>query len=129
MNAANGKLSHGGGVAGAIRKSGGAAIVKESSDWIKKNGKVPTGESCYTGAGKLKAKYVIHTVGPEWNAKVSSQENAAIHYKAIMSSILTANKLQCKSISIPAISSGIFGFPKPLVGENFLQVIFNWVIE
>lgn len=66
-NAANSNLWHGKGVAGAIKKKGGYAIHQESSEYVKKYGKVPTGSCCYTSGGNLKCKYVIHAVGPIWD--------------------------------------------------------------
>jgi len=63
VNAANSKLAHGGGVAGAIVRKGGKIIQKESNEWIKEKGEVATGYAAITSAGSLSAKYVIHAVG------------------------------------------------------------------
>ena len=66
-NPANNFLKHGMGAAGQIAKKGGPTIQAESDAYVKARGNVKTGQCMYTGAGKLKSKYVIHTVGPIWN--------------------------------------------------------------
>jgi O-acetyl-ADP-ribose deacetylase (regulator of RNase III) len=109
VNAANSYLSHGGGVAAAIVRAGGYVIQQESNEYIKKNGIIKTGEVGITSGGKLKAKYVIHAVGPVWNGGKSGEEK--LLYNAIFNSLKKADDLKLKSISFPAISSGIFGYP------------------
>jgi O-acetyl-ADP-ribose deacetylase (regulator of RNase III) len=104
VNAANSYLKHGGGVAAAIVRKGGA-IIQEESDEI---GFVPVGSAVITGAGKLPCKAVIHTVGPSMGE--GDEDNKLI--RAVQSSLTLASEKGFKSISIPAISSGIFGFPK-----------------
>ena len=69
VNAANEELAHGGGVAGAISRKGGREIQDESSRWVQEHGRVPTGGAVITGAGILKARYVIHVVGPIWGSR------------------------------------------------------------
>ncbi|MGB9668042.1 MAG: macro domain-containing protein [Thermosulfidibacteraceae bacterium] len=104
VNPANNYLRHSGGVAGAIVRKGGK-IIQEESDKI---GYVPTGNAVYTSAGSLKAKYVIHSVGPRWGE--GDEENKL--RSAVRNSLKLATELKLKSISIPAISTGIFGYPK-----------------
>ncbi|MCL5023027.1 MAG: macro domain-containing protein, partial [Nitrospirae bacterium] len=104
VNAANSHLRHGGGVAGAIVKKGGQ-IIQEESDRI---GFVPVGHATVTGAGKLPARYVIHAVGPRMGE--GDEDNKL--KQAVLSSLMLASGKGLKSISLPAISSGIFGFPK-----------------
>lgn len=104
VNAANSHLQHGGGVAGAIVKKGGT-IIQEESDKI---GYVPVGNAALTTAGKLPAKYVIHAVGPRMG---EGDEDSKLK-SAVLSSLLLASEKGLRSISMPAISSGIFGFPK-----------------
>jgi O-acetyl-ADP-ribose deacetylase (regulator of RNase III) len=104
VNAANSYLKHGGGVAAAIVRKGGA-IIQEESDMI---GFVPVGSAVITGAGKLPCKAVIHTVGPRIDE--GDEDNKLL--RAVQSSLTLAAEKGFKSISIPAISSGIFGFPK-----------------
>ncbi len=112
VNAANSHLKHGGGVAGAIVRKGGV-IIQEESDKI---GFVPTGEAAITTAGKLKADYVIHTVGPIWGE--GDEDNKLKN--AIRNALRLAEKHKITSISIPAVSSGIFGFPK----ERAVNIIY-----
>jgi len=104
VNAANSYLRHGGGVAGAIVKKGGQ-IIQEESDKI---GFTPVGTAVITTAGKLPAQFVIHTVGPRMGE--GDEDNKLKN--AVLSSLMLASQKGLKSISIPAVSSGIFGFPK-----------------
>jgi O-acetyl-ADP-ribose deacetylase (regulator of RNase III) len=115
VNAANSRLQHGGGVAGAIVRKGGQVIQKES-DAI---GFVPVGGAAMTSAGKLKARQVIHAVGPRMGE--GDEDNKLT--RAIISVLTLASEKGLHSISVPAISAGIFGFPKDrcakiLVGET-----------
>lgn len=113
VNAANSRLQHGGGVAGAIVKAGGQ-IIQEESDRI---GYVEVGSAAATGAGSLPAKHVIHAVGPRMG---EGDEDAKLE-GAVISSLKLASSLALKSISMPAISSGIFGFPK----ERCARILVN----
>ena len=104
VNAANSHLQHGGGVAGAIVRKGGQ-IIQEESDKI---GFVPVGNAVITIAGKLPAKFIIHAVGPRMG---EGDEDNKLR-SAVLNSLQLASDKGLKSISLPAISSGIFGFPK-----------------
>ncbi len=104
VNAANSRLQHGGGVAGAIVRKGGR-VIQDESDRI---GYVPVGGAAVTTGGKLKARYVIHAVGPRMG---EGDEDAKLK-NAINSVLALSSEEKLKSISIPAISAGIFGFPK-----------------
>ena len=104
VNPANSYLKHGGGVAGAILRIGGKIIQTESD----KIGFVPVGSSVITTSGELPCKAIIHTVGPKMG---EGNEDFKLS-KSIHSSLSLASDNNYKSISIPAISSGIFGFPK-----------------
>ncbi|MDP2158578.1 MAG: macro domain-containing protein [Nitrospirota bacterium] len=120
VNAANSSLQHGGGVAGAIVRKGGKIIQEESN----KIAPVPVGHAAITGAGKLHAKFIIHAVGP----RMGEGDEEKKLKSAVVSSLNLASEKKLLTISFPAISSGIFGFPKDkcakmLVGEavNFLK--------
>lgn len=104
VNAANSYLQHGGGVAAAIVRKGGT-VIQEESNAI---GYVPVGEAALTSGGKLKARHVIHAVGPMWGE--GDEENKL--KKAVRSVLGLAAGKGFSSISMPAISAGIFGFPK-----------------
>ncbi len=121
VNAANSHLKHGGGVAGAIVRKGGYEIQKESD----RIGFVPVGEVAVTGAGKLYAKYIIHAVGPRWG---EGDEERKLE-SAVKNSLLKADELGVSSISIPAISTGIFGFPKDKGAEIILKTIKKFIEE
>jgi O-acetyl-ADP-ribose deacetylase (regulator of RNase III) len=115
VNAANSHLAHGGGVAGAIVRRGGYTIQEESDGWVAEHGPVPTGQVAVTGAGRLACKWVIHAVGPVWQGGEAHEEELLA--AAVMNSLLKAEEMKLQSISLPAISSGIFGFPKERCAE------------
>jgi O-acetyl-ADP-ribose deacetylase (regulator of RNase III) len=119
VNAANSHLQHGGGVAGAIVRAGGR-IIQEESDSV---GFVPEGEVAATGAGTLPAKYVIHAVGP----KGGDPEGDEKLTRAVRNSLDKADELGVASVSLPAISSGIFGFPKQRCAEILLSTARDWL--
>ncbi len=104
VNAANSRLKHGGGVAGAIVRKGGE-VIQQESDRI---GFVPVGSAAVTTAGKLPCKAVIHAVGP----RMGEGDEEHKLKNALLSSLLLASEKGFRTISVPAISSGIFGFPK-----------------
>ena len=107
VNAANEFLKHGGGVAAAIVRKGGFAIQEESDRYVREHGPVPVGGVAVTGAGRLKAKYVIHAVGPRYGDPQGDEKLAS----AIRNSLLKAEELGLESIALPAISTGVFGYP------------------
>mmetsp|Transcript_38599 Transcript_38599/g.62535 ORF Transcript_38599/g.62535 Transcript_38599/m.62535 type:complete len:342 (-) Transcript_38599:358-1383(-) len=124
VNAANERLSHGGGVAGAISRKGGRAIQDESDEWVDEHGRVSTGQVAVTGPGRLKCKKVIHAVGPVWED--GNEDEPELLESAVKNSLLKAEELQLTSISLPAISSGIFGFPKDLCAEILFDVAIKF---
>jgi len=107
VNAANEYLKHGGGVAAAIVRKGGWVIQEESDRYMREHGPVPVGGVAVTGAGRLKAKYVIHAVGPRYGDPQGDEKLAS----AIRNSLLKAEELGLESIAMPAISTGAFGYP------------------
>lgn len=119
VNAANSHLQHGGGVAGAIVRKGGQIIQEESN----RIGYVPVGKAAVTSAGKLSARYVIHAVGPRWGE--GNEDNKLRN--AVLSSLELASEKKLKSISIPAISSGIFGFPKDRCAEILIEECLRYI--
>ncbi|MFW9985370.1 MAG: macro domain-containing protein [Candidatus Odinarchaeota archaeon] len=117
VNAASESLQLGGGVAGAIRRRGGPAIQHECNDI----GGTPVGTAVITTGGNLKARQVIHAVGPRWGEGEEDQKLAS----AVRSSLKLADAKGLRSIAFPAISTGIFGFPK----ERAAKVILSATIE
>jgi O-acetyl-ADP-ribose deacetylase (regulator of RNase III) len=108
VNAANARLQHGGGLAGVIARRGGARIQDESDRWVRENGPASCERPAVTGAGDLPFRYVIHAVGPVWGEGDEDRKLAS----AVRTSLDTADSLGLASVGIPAISTGIFGFPK-----------------
>lgn len=123
VNAANVHLQHGAGVAGQIARKGGPEIQRESDAWVRANGPVPTGEAVVTGAGALPYACIIHAVGPIWG---SGDEDARLR-AALWNSLLRAEERSLKTISIPAISSGIYGFPKDRCADILLATAEEYV--
>lgn len=107
INAANEHLAHGGGVAGAIVRKGGALIQEESTRWVQEHGPLPVGTAAITTGGNLKVKHVIHAVGPRMG---EGDEDEKLK-RATLSSLKLADEYGLKSITFPAISTGIFGYP------------------
>jgi O-acetyl-ADP-ribose deacetylase (regulator of RNase III) len=117
VNAANSYLQHGGGVAGAIARKGGA-VIQEESNLI---GFVPVGSCAITNGGKLKARHIIHAVGPRWGE--GDEENKLNN--AVYNSLKLASQESFQSLAMPAISAGIFGFPK----QQCAAIIVNQVVS
>ena len=119
VNAANSYLKHGGGVAAAIVRKGGYEIQRESDEYVRKYGPVPEGGVAVTRAGKLKAKYIIHAVGSKYGDPKGDEKLAS----AIRSAILKAEELGLTSIALPAISTGVFGYPYQRCAEIMVSVL------
>jgi O-acetyl-ADP-ribose deacetylase len=119
VNAANSYLQHGGGVAGAIVRKGGQ-IIQDESDRI---GFSPVGTAVITGAGKLPARFIIHAVGP----RMGEGDEETKLGNAVFNSLLLASQNKLKSISLPAISSGIFGFPKDQCARILMGVSLDFL--
>jgi O-acetyl-ADP-ribose deacetylase (regulator of RNase III) len=117
VNAANAALQLGGGVAGAIRRKGGPKIQEECD----KTGGTIVGGAVITTGGNLKAKYVIHAVGPRYG---EGDEDRKLK-NATLNSLKLADEHSLKSIAFPAVSAGIFGFPK----DRCAQIMLSNVIE
>jgi len=117
VNAANSQLVHGGGIAAAIVRQGGEIIQTESNRWVTEHGPVEHSAPAYTSAGRLPCRYVIHAVGPYWG---QGDEDARLE-AAVTGSLRRADELGLQSIAIPAISTGIFGFPR----ERAALIILN----
>jgi len=110
VNAANSSLLQDSGSSGAIHRAGGPAILAACREIVARQGGCKTGEAVITTAGNLKAKFVIHTVGPVWNGGKSDE--AAKLAACYINSLQLATDHQLSSISFPNISTGIYGYPK-----------------
>jgi O-acetyl-ADP-ribose deacetylase (regulator of RNase III) len=122
VNAADEHLNHGGGVARAIVVAGGQVVQDESDAWVRQHGPVSHDSTAYTSAGNLSSRYIIHAVGPRWG---EGDEDAKLD-SAVRSSLAMAEKLELESIAIPAISTGIFGFPKARGAQVILQAVKSY---
>ena len=107
VNAANSRLAGGGGVDGAIHRRGGPAIMEETD--AKYPDGCPTGSAVISGAGRLKARYVIHAVGPVWQGGAAGE--AALLAGCYTRALALAAAAGAADIAFPAISTGIFGYP------------------
>jgi O-acetyl-ADP-ribose deacetylase (regulator of RNase III) len=119
VNAANEHLQHGGGVAWSIVRRGGDVIQEESDAWIQQHGLVPHSHPAWTSGGSLSAKFVIHAVGPVWG---DGDEDTKLA-DAVTGSLRVADEFKCDSIAFPAISTGIFGFPKERAAQVMRKAI------
>jgi len=119
VNAANSNLAHLGGLAGAIVDRGGLIIQEESSQLAP----VAVGKAVVTSAGDLPCRWVIHAVGPIWG---SGDEEAALR-SAVRSSLDHANALGAASVALPAISTGIFGYPKQEGVHCIIDEATHWL--
>ncbi len=109
VNAANSSLMGGGGVDGAIHRAGGPRILDECRRIRQQQGELPTGEAVITTGGNLKARYVIHAVGPVWRGGSHNEDKLLLN--AYHNSLMLAVRNNIKSIAFPSISTGIYGFP------------------
>ena len=123
VNAANGELQHGGGVAGAIVRRGGRSIQEESDGWVRAHGPASPTHPALTGAGKLPCRAVIHAVGPVWGEGDEDRKLAA----AVASSLALAAAEGFRTLAMPAISTGIFGFPKARGARVIVQAVLDFM--
>jgi len=124
VNAANSGLMGGGGVDGAIHRAGGPAILEECRKIRDRIGRLPAGQAVITTGGRLKAKYVIHTVGPVWHGGASGE--AELLASAYRESLKLAAEKGLKSISFPAISTGAYGYPMEAAARIALETVVDF---
>ena len=119
VNAANTRLLLGSGVAGAIRRKGGDSIQNECD----KIGSIPLGEAVVTGAGKLKAKFVIHAAGMHLGGGVSEEPLR----EATKNSLLRADEKGVKTVALPAIGTGVGGFPLNRCAQVMIDIVVEYL--
>jgi len=117
VNAANGHLAHGGGVAGIIARAAGPALQAESDDLVRTHGPFPTGSAVVTTAGSLPFKGVIHAVGPRHGE--GDEERRLV--QALLASWKCAEERGWTSVAFPAVSSGIFAVPLDICARAYLK--------
>ncbi len=125
VNAANSRLAGGGGVDGAIHRSGGPTIMEETRDKYPQG--CPTGSAVITGAGSLPARYVIHAVGPVWKGGQGGEAEklSAAYY----SSLKLALEYSCSSIAFPSLSTGAYRYPLDLAAPAALSCVLGFLAE
>ena len=124
-NAANAALAGGGGVDGAIHRHAGPAPMEETRRLYPQG--CPTGSAVATSAGKLSAKYVFHAVGPVWaGGQKGEPELLAGAYRRCLELAL---EKACESIAFPAISTGVYGYPRDLAAETALGAVRDFLLE
>jgi O-acetyl-ADP-ribose deacetylase (regulator of RNase III) len=126
VNAANSSLMGGGGVDGAIHRAGGPAIREECKVIVARHGSLPTGQAVITTAGKMQARHVVHTVGPVWG-QLPEQEAIDLLASCYRASLDLAREASASSVAFPNISTGIYGFPKPVAAKTAVAAVQDWV--
>ncbi len=122
VNAANSRLAGGGGVDGAIHRAGGPEIMAECR---KIHNGCPTGEAVITTGGRLKARYVIHTVGPIYSGGSSGEEEKL--QDAYRNSLALASSKGLRSVAFPSISTGVYGYPVDDAARVALRTVTEFV--
>ncbi len=111
VNAANSSLLGGGGVDGAIHRAGGPDILAECREIRAEHGRCRPGDAVVTGAGRLPARWVIHTVGPIWSAEQADEHDRTLA-SAYRRSLEEADRIGARTVAFPNVSTGVYGFPK-----------------
>jgi O-acetyl-ADP-ribose deacetylase len=127
VNAANSSLLGGGGVDGAIHRAGGPSILEACREIRRARypGGLPEGCAVETAGGRLPARYVIHTVGPVWHGGNDGEEETLA--RCYLSCLDAAERLGLHSIAFPAISTGVFGFPRPRAATVVWKTLRAWL--
>ena len=124
VNAANGALLHGGGVAAAIVRAGGRTVDEESAAWVRRHGRVGVGQAAITTAGAMPARHVVHVVGPVYRGGDVGEED---QLRAAVSAALDATAgLECSTVALPAISAGIYGYPRDEATAVIASECITW---
>jgi putative ATPase len=124
VNAANEHLRHGGGVAAAIVRAGGPVVQRESDAWVRSHGPVGVGQAAVTTAGAMPARHVIHVVGPRYR---EGQDNEGPLRAAVRAALDAAAAEGDRSVAFPAISAGIFGYPRAEATRVIADEVVRWV--
>ncbi len=127
VNAANPSLMGGGGVDGAIHRAGGPAILEECRQIVSRQGQLPTGKAVITTGGNLKARFVIHTVGPVWHG--GNKGEPELLASAYQESLKVAAENNLSSISFPSISTGAYGYPVAEAAKVAIRTVASFLKE
>lgn len=124
VNAANRALSHGGGVAAAIARAGRPVVDEESEAWIRQHGPLDPGDAAHTGAGSMPARWVVHVVGPRYQ---EGQDNEGLLRQAVSAALDRSRELGARSVAMPAISTGVFGYPRREAVTVIANEVKGWL--
>lgn len=123
FNAANGHLSHGGGVAGMIARAAGPELERESAQIVRSRGPLPTGAAVVTTAGRLPFKGVVHVVGP----RMGEGDEEAKLIRALSAGFACAGQAGWRAVSFPAVSAGIFAVPPEVCARAYRRAVWDWL--
>jgi O-acetyl-ADP-ribose deacetylase len=123
VNAANEHLAHGGGVALAIARAGAPDVDRESQEWVAAHGPLAEGEAAHTGAGPMPARWVVHVVGPRYR---EGRDNESLLRRTVTAALDRARELGAASVAMPAISAGVFGYPRDEATTVIASQVASW---
>ncbi len=126
VNAANEYLEHGGGLAAAIVRAGGWEIQEDSDRWLAEHGPLAPGIAAVTGAGRMPARFVVHVAGPRYRTR---QDNEGLLRTAVGAALDAAAAHGCRTVALPAISAGIFGYPLGEATRVIAAACASWARE
>jgi O-acetyl-ADP-ribose deacetylase len=124
VNAANEHLAHGGGVAAALSHAAGPTLQDESDEWVRAHGPVGPGSAAVTGGGRLPVRWVVHIVGPRYR---EGQDNPGLLTQAVEAALDAAAGAGARSVALPAISAGVFGYPRQEACAVIARAASEWV--
>lgn len=127
VNAANSSLLGGGGVDGAIHRAGGPKILEECRAIVARQGGCKAGEAVATTGGRLRARFVVHTVGPVWRG--GRHGEGAVLARCWTRSLDVAHARGCRTVAFPAISTGAYGYPMDEAAKASLRAVGTWLRE
>lgn len=127
VNAANEQLRHGGGVAAAIAEAGGPSIQEESDAWVEEHGRLGPGRAAVTGAGDMPARWVLHVAGPVYDE--SSDDDERLLRSAVRAALDAAAGEGARSLAVPAISAGTYGYPRDEATAAIADEVVTWLRE
>jgi O-acetyl-ADP-ribose deacetylase (regulator of RNase III) len=125
VNAANSSMMGGGGVDGAIHRAGGPAILEECKRIVARQGRLPTGKAVITTGGNLRARFVIHTVGPVWYGGRNNEPE--LLKSAYQESLKLAVENNLNSVSFPSISTGAYGYPVAEAASIAIKTVVSFL--
>jgi putative ATPase len=126
VNAANEQLAHGGGVAKALASAGGPAVQRDSDQWVAEHGPVGHGQAAVTTAGEMPAEHLVHVVGPRYR---DGQDNERLLRETTAAALDGARQAGARSVALPAISAGVFGYPPDEADRVIAAACADWLAE